>query len=127
MYNGVNKLIAENLDLLAKEEVAPAFPAGTSDDPMHQSQEGDRLLKAMRKVWDDHTGNMHKLSQVLRYMARGLRFIFSVLFAEFSYRINFIHELPTSLRFGRQVLLNFCSISFSLACTQSRATLSPQY
>ena len=72
VYNGVNKLIAENLDLLAKEEVAPAFPAGTSDDPMHQSQEGDTLLKAMRKVWDDHMGNMQKLSQVLRYMARRL-------------------------------------------------------
>lgn len=71
VYNGVNKLIAENLDMLAKEEVAPAFPAGTSDDPMHQSQEGDRLLKATRRVWDDHIGNMQKLGQVLRYMARG--------------------------------------------------------
>ncbi|KAF8589814.1 Cullin-domain-containing protein [Ramaria rubella] len=68
VYNGVNQLIAENLDMLAKEEVAPAFPTGGSDDPMHQSQEGDRLLKATRKVWDDHMGNMQKLTQVLRYM-----------------------------------------------------------
>ena len=56
--------------MLAKEEIAPAFPAGGSEDPMHQSQEGDALLRAMRKVWEDHTGNMQKLSQVLRYMVR---------------------------------------------------------
>jgi cullin 3 len=68
VYNGVNQLVAENLDLLAKMEVAPAFPTGGSDDPMHQTQEGERLLKAIKKVWDDHKGNMMKLSQVLRYM-----------------------------------------------------------
>jgi cullin 3 len=68
LYDGVNKLVAENLDKLAKDEIIPTFPAGGSNDPMHQSQEGDLLLKALRSTWDDHTGNMTKLGQLLKYM-----------------------------------------------------------
>jgi cullin 3 len=68
LYKGVNQLVAENLDKLAKEIVVPAFPTGGSDDPMQQSQEGEMLLKALRHIWDDHTSNMTKLGQILKYM-----------------------------------------------------------
>ncbi|KAF9468103.1 Cullin [Collybia nuda] len=70
LYDGVNKLVAENLDALAKDRVIPTFPTGGSNDPMHQSQEGDLLLKALRSTWDDHIGNMTKLGQLLKYMDR---------------------------------------------------------
>lgn len=68
VYQGVNKLIIENLDKLAKEEVAPAFPTGGNSDPTHQSQEGEVFLKAVTKVWLDHLRCMRQLKQVLHYM-----------------------------------------------------------
>lgn len=68
LYNGVNQLVAENLDKLAKDEVIPAFPTGNSDDPIQKDQEGEMLLKALRRVWNDHTSNMIKLGQILKYM-----------------------------------------------------------
>ena len=30
--------------------------------------EGDRFLKAVKGVWEDHTGSMRKLKDVLKYM-----------------------------------------------------------
>jgi cullin 3 len=69
LYNGVNQLVAENLDKLANEEIVPKFPS-RSFDPTQQSQEAEMLLKALKHVWDDHLGNMLKLSQVLKYMVR---------------------------------------------------------
>jgi cullin 3 len=72
LYNGVKKLVAENLDKLAKEEIVPVFPAGGSD-PVQQSQEAEMLLKALRHIWDDHLANMLKLSQILKYMVRQLQ------------------------------------------------------
>jgi len=68
LYDGVNKLIAENLDRLAKEKVIPVFPTGLVDDPMHQSQEGELLLKGLKSIWDDHSANMVRLGQILKYM-----------------------------------------------------------
>ncbi|KDQ59266.1 hypothetical protein JAAARDRAFT_33992 [Jaapia argillacea MUCL 33604] len=70
LYNGVVELVGENLDELAKVEIIPSFPSGGDDDPVHQSQEGERLLKALRKVWDDHTSSMSKLRDILKYMDR---------------------------------------------------------
>ncbi|TDL25857.1 Cullin-domain-containing protein [Rickenella mellea] len=70
LYKGVKSLVAENIDRLAENEVHPAFPERVSRDPAHQSQEGERLLKALRKVWDDHTGSMSKLRDILKYMDR---------------------------------------------------------
>ncbi|EPQ54083.1 Cullin-domain-containing protein [Gloeophyllum trabeum ATCC 11539] len=70
LYKGTKQLVGENLDRLAREQVIPAFPTGRSDDPMHRSQEGERLLKALRSVWDDHISSMSKLSDVLKYMDR---------------------------------------------------------
>jgi cullin 3 len=76
LYKGVNELVAENLDKLAKDEVIPVFPTGGNDDPMHESQKGEMLLKALRSIWDDHMGNMTKLGQILKYMV--LRFWWNV-------------------------------------------------
>ncbi|KAG6873948.1 hypothetical protein C0995_008987 [Termitomyces sp. Mi166 len=70
LYEGVKELVAENLDQLADEKIIPVFPTGSNDDSMHRSQESDVFLKALRRVWDDHTGNMVKLGQILKYMDR---------------------------------------------------------
>jgi cullin 3 len=68
LYKGVCQLVAENIDRLAQKEIIPAFPSGSSKDPVQQSQEGELLLRALRRVWDDHTGNMSKLRDILKYM-----------------------------------------------------------
>lgn len=70
LYNGVKDLVIENLNRLAEESIFPAFPSGLEQDPMQQSQEGERLLKAVHKVWSDHTDCMEKLSHILKYMVR---------------------------------------------------------
>ncbi|OAX43154.1 Cullin-domain-containing protein [Rhizopogon vinicolor AM-OR11-026] len=70
LYKGVCQLVAENIDRLAQREIMPAFPGGSSKDPMQQSQEGELLLRAVKRVWDDHTGNMSKLRDILKYMDR---------------------------------------------------------
>jgi cullin 3 len=70
LYKGVCQLVADNIDRLAQSEIIPAFPSGSSKDPVQQSQEGESLLKALRRVWDDHTGNMSKLRDILKYMDR---------------------------------------------------------
>ncbi|KAJ7274406.1 Cullin-domain-containing protein [Mycena haematopus] len=69
LYNGVNALVAENLDHLANTQVIPTFPSGSSDETV-QSQEAEMLLKALRNIWDDHVSNMHRLGQILKYMDR---------------------------------------------------------
>lgn len=75
LYNGVCQLVAENLAELAKNYIFSAFPTGGSDDRMQQTQEGETMLKALRRVWDDHTGSMAKLRDILRYMV----FFFALL------------------------------------------------
>lgn len=71
LYKGTCELISANLDKLAKQDIMPAFPSGTGD-PIQRSQEGEVLLKAVRKVWDDHTSSLSKLRDVLKYMVRAL-------------------------------------------------------
>jgi cullin 3 len=68
LYNGVMKLVSENLEQLASEKIIPVFPAAATGNPMQKSKEGEMLLKALRSVWDDHTGNMVRLGQILKYM-----------------------------------------------------------
>lgn len=51
---------------------------GGGAEAIERATEGDMFLKALKGVWDDHTGSMHKLTAVLRYMVsrlclRGLR------------------------------------------------------
>ena len=74
LYKGVKQLVADNVDKLAEEEVQPAFPTNLSGDPIQQTQEAERLLKAVRDVWDDHLGNMSKIRDLLRYMVGFLDF-----------------------------------------------------
>ncbi len=67
LYNGVRALVIENLETLARDEIVPAFPTGMKD-PSMQSDEEELLLKALRKVWDDHKSNMVRLGHILKYM-----------------------------------------------------------
>lgn len=69
LYKGTCQLISDNLEKLAKQFIIPAFPNGAGD-LIQRSQEGEMLLKAIRKVWDDHTSSLSKLSDVLKYMVR---------------------------------------------------------
>ncbi|KAI0649089.1 Cullin-domain-containing protein [Trametes meyenii] len=70
LYKGSTQLVAENLDKLAKEHIIPMFPPGVTSDPIQRSQECELLLKALKKVWDDHTSSLSKLRDVLKYMDR---------------------------------------------------------
>jgi cullin 3 len=78
LYNGVCALVAENLAKLARDEVVPAFPTGGSDDRMQQTQEREMLLKALRRIWDDHAGSMSKLRDILKYMVWFYSIVLSV-------------------------------------------------
>lgn len=70
LYKGTTNLIVENLNRLAQEDLYPVFPTGASSEPTQQSHEAELLLKALRKVWDEHKSNVVKLSQLLNYMVR---------------------------------------------------------
>lgn len=70
LYEGVKKLLTENLDKLAKEVIVPTFPSSNEGDPVQQTQEGEMLLKAFLKVWNDYKMGMQKLRDLLKYMVR---------------------------------------------------------
>ncbi|EIM90785.1 Cullin-domain-containing protein [Stereum hirsutum FP-91666 SS1] len=70
LYNGVLSLITENLGSLAEQFIYPAYPTAVDGDPVTESQENERLLKALTKVWEDHTSSTQKLSHILKYMDR---------------------------------------------------------
>jgi len=75
----VKGLIAEHLEQLADEVIVPTFPRssgslnigrmGGGAEAVERVLEGDRFLKAVKGVWEDHTGSMRKLKDVLKYMA----------------------------------------------------------
>ncbi|KJE03153.1 Cullin 3 [Cryptococcus gattii NT-10] len=79
LYNGVRTLVVEHLDRLADEKIVPTFPRsggtrgagklGGGAEAVERATEGDRFLKAVKGVWEDHTGSMRKLKDVLKYMA----------------------------------------------------------
>ncbi|KIR73027.1 Cullin 3, partial [Cryptococcus deuterogattii CA1014] len=79
LYNGVKTLVIEHLDRLAEEKIVPTFPRsggtrgagklGGGAEAVERATEGDRFLKAVKGVWEDHTGSMRKLKDVLKYMA----------------------------------------------------------
>ena len=69
LYNGVKKLVIENLESMANERIIPYFPSGT-DDPMVHSTEVSLLLDKVKKVWEEHNKNMVRLGQILKYMVR---------------------------------------------------------
>lgn len=68
LYKGTCQLIADNLEKLAKQDIVPCFPTGAGEDTIQRSQEAEVLLKAVRKVWDDHTSSLSRLRDVLKYM-----------------------------------------------------------
>lgn len=70
LYNGVLSIMKENLNRLAEESIYPTFPTAVDGDPVTESQEDERLLKALTKVWEDHTSSTQKLSHILKYMVR---------------------------------------------------------
>lgn len=45
---------------------------GGGAEAIERATEGDRFLKAVKGVWEDHTGSMRKLKDVLKYMASGV-------------------------------------------------------
>lgn len=76
-------MIIQHLDTLAEKKVVPAFPRssgthgagkmGGGAEAIERALEGDMFLKALKGVWEDHTGSMHKITAVVRYMVRTLR------------------------------------------------------
>jgi cullin 3 len=78
LFSGVKALIAEHLDELAESKIVPTFPRssgthgagrmGGGSEAVERAMEGDRFLKAVKGVWEDHTGSMRKLKDVLKYM-----------------------------------------------------------
>ncbi|KAL0061909.1 hypothetical protein AAF712_011193 [Marasmius tenuissimus] len=70
LYNGTKQIVAEKLQELAASDVIPSFPASASGDPTTKNQENEVLLKTVKRIWDDHTSNMMKLGQILKYMDR---------------------------------------------------------
>ena len=68
LYEGVNLLVAENLEKLAREQVVPKLPTGTINDAAQQSLAGELLLKSLRDVWDDHVYSMTRIGLMLKYM-----------------------------------------------------------
>lgn len=82
LYRGVQTLIVQHLDRLAEEKIVPTFPRsggtrgagklGGGAEAIERATEGDRFLKAVKGVWEDHTGSMRKLKDVLKYMASGV-------------------------------------------------------
>ncbi|WWC91937.1 uncharacterized protein L201_006889 [Kwoniella dendrophila CBS 6074] len=81
LYNGVKVLISEYLDKLAEEKIVPTFPRsggtrgagklGGGAEAIERALEGDRFLKAMKSAWEDHTGSMRKIRDILKYMDKG--------------------------------------------------------
>lgn len=78
LYKGVKELITEHLDLLAEERIVPAFPRasgahtagklGGGQEAIERAVEGDRFLRAVKGVWDDHVQAMRSMNHVLAYL-----------------------------------------------------------
>ncbi|KAL1410816.1 hypothetical protein Q8F55_001759 [Vanrija albida] len=81
LYKGVKELITEHLDLLAEERIVPAFPRasgnhtagklGGGQEAIERAVEGDRFLRAVKGVWDDHVRAMRSMNHVLAYLNKG--------------------------------------------------------
>lgn len=70
LYDGVARLVKENLLKLAERDVQPKFPTqNTVRDREQRKGENEELLKAVKDVWDDHKSTMYRLGQILKYMA----------------------------------------------------------
>ena len=128
LYDGVCDLISQNLDKHAKEEITPAFPttiaSGAGEgDPTSQSQQGERLLKAFRKVWDDHESSTSKLRDLLKYMV-GETGPLRHMKSNHPYRIGRTHPMPASLIHGVPV---YSASSNTSSHLQFEPLSSPQF
>ncbi|KAH8092592.1 Cullin-domain-containing protein [Cristinia sonorae] len=70
LYEGTCRLIVENLEKLVNRDLSPTFPSGSNTDSIQRSQQGETFLKALRKLWEDHTAGLQKLKDILNYMDR---------------------------------------------------------
>lgn len=70
LYKNVKLMISEHLAAMTEEYIIPAFATGNRDDPVTRGQEGEVLMKGVRKVWDKHNDSMKRLSDILKYMDR---------------------------------------------------------
>lgn len=63
----------------AVEEAGPSTASaksgsgGPNVQSIESALEGERFLKALKAVWDDHVSSMDKLSKILKYMVRSGR------------------------------------------------------
>lgn len=62
----------------AVEEAGPSTTStksgsGPNVQSIESALEGERFLKALKAVWDDHVSSMDKLSKILKYMVRSGR------------------------------------------------------
>jgi hypothetical protein len=123
LYRGLRELVVEHLDELAEEWIVPAFPV----DRVQQTGEGEVLLKALRRVWDDHIGSMTKIGQILKYMVSGLLrnmilpsfpllmiFLIILFHIYLSFRIAFMSKKLKSSRLGIWDLSFSYNVSFDL-------------
>lgn len=80
LYNGCKTLIKEHLEALAEERIVPAFPRGAvvtdgarsvgGAEAVERAMEGERFLRAVKGVWDDHNVSMRLFAAIVRYMVR---------------------------------------------------------
>ena len=68
LYKNVKLMISKHLSAMTDEYIIPAFATGNRDDPVTRGQEGEVLMKGVRKVWDKHNDSMKRLSDILKYM-----------------------------------------------------------
>ncbi|KAI5452911.1 hypothetical protein NCC49_006448 [Naganishia albida] len=96
LYKGITQIIAQHLDTLAERDIVPTFPrTGIMTDASGQNAsaatnggegapgmaeragapeavemalEGERFLRTIKQVWEDHVAIMKKMQLVLKYM-----------------------------------------------------------
>jgi hypothetical protein len=138
----VTQLVAAHLDHLAEQKIVPAFPRssgthgagkmGGGAEAIERALEGDMFLKALKGVYDDHTGSMHKLTAVLRYMVG-----WQLLIAEFKAKLpgqglytlgrraadlrRWTHSLSPTYRTGTEIPNTHASYRDSAISSPARA------
>ncbi|TXT15801.1 hypothetical protein VHUM_00304 [Vanrija humicola] len=101
LYKGFKGIITDHLNVLAEERIVPAFPRasgthtaaklGGGQEAMEYALEGDRFLRAIKGVWDDHVRAMRSINHILQYLNRGY---------------CLMNGLPVVLEVGRDLFLS---------------------
>lgn len=100
---------------------------GGGAEAIERALEGDMFLKALKGVWDDHTGSMHKLTAVLRYMVSALVNLTPRQHAIDRDRTRSTHPLPDYHLYTISASRCFSSISSGPARTPYIPTSLPLY